>query len=101
MYESNRDYVNRYGDTYSFVPAGDGPVDLYQFMMEGDSMKFARFGGIEGQDEIDTNNLGMFDPSGGPYIALGERLDGKPITRIFTIKEDVFVELQEVDDAGN
>jgi hypothetical protein len=42
--------------------------------MEGDSMKYCRMGGKEGQEGIDPNDLGMFDPSGGPYVAIGSKI---------------------------
>jgi hypothetical protein len=45
-------------------------------------MEFCRYGGIEGVSGIDKQNLGMFDPSGGPYISLGQMLEGKEIVRL-------------------
>jgi hypothetical protein len=89
MYSSNKEYVNRYGDKYKFVPCDN---DTYEFKMEGDSLKYCRAGGKEGQKGLDMNDLGMFDPSGGPYIQLGMKVDEKPITRIFHGEENYFVE---------
>ena len=91
MYLSNKEYTNRYGDKYQFVKCDNGS---YQFRMEGDSLKFARYGGKEGQDGLFLDDLGMFDPSGGPYISLGTQVDEKPITRIFELEGDVFVECE-------
>ena len=85
MFRTEDTYVNRYGDEYYFsvVPKSiSGLATQYFFKMEGNSMKYARYGGKEGQEGIDINDLGMFDPSGGPYLALGMKIDGKPITRI-------------------
>jgi hypothetical protein len=59
---------NRYGDEYYWEQICDKE---YKFVMEGDSMTYCRFGGKEGQEGIDHDNLGMFDPSGGPYVAVG------------------------------
>jgi hypothetical protein len=39
--------------------------------MEGDSLTYCRFGGKEGQEGIDHDDLGMFDPMGGPYVGVG------------------------------
>jgi hypothetical protein len=38
------------------------------------SMNYMRYGGREGQEEIDMNDLGFFDPSGGPYVAIGSKI---------------------------
>lgn len=62
---------NRYGKEYSFVKYDD---KLYRFNMDEEHMKYMRFGGKEGQEAIDYNDLGMFDPSGGPYVAVGGQI---------------------------
>ena len=62
---------NRYGDEYHWEKINDNE---YKFVMQGTSMKYCRFGGKEGQDGIDLNDLGMFDPSGGPYVGIGYQL---------------------------
>jgi len=59
---------NRYSDDYHWEKLNDKE---YKFVMEGDSMKYCRYGGKEGQEKLDINDLGMFDPSGGPYVAIG------------------------------
>jgi hypothetical protein len=97
MFRTEDTYVNRYGDEYYFsvVPKSiSGLATQYYFKMEGDSMKWARWGGKEGQKDIDLNDLGMFDPSGGPYITLGMTIDGKKITRIADLgKEGIVLEV--------
>jgi hypothetical protein len=62
---------NRYGDEYHWEKLNDNE---YKFVMEGDSLKFCRYGGKEGQEGIDPNDLGMFDPSGGPYVGIGSKI---------------------------
>ena len=59
---------NRYGDEYYWEQIGDKE---YRFVMEGTSMNYCRIGGKEGQEGVDPNDLGMFDGSGGPYVAVG------------------------------
>lgn len=90
MFESNKEYTNRYGDTYRWTPKGD---NKYLFEMDGNSMKYGRMGGREGVKGIDMSNLGMFDPSGGPYVGLGTEIDGKPITRISSTEDGMLVEV--------
>ena len=62
---------NRYGREYSFVHVND---NLYRFNMDEEHMKYMRFGGKEGQEGIDHTDLGMFDPSGGPYVEVGGQI---------------------------
>ena len=62
---------NRYGDEYHWEKLNDKE---YRFVMEGKSLEYGRVGGKEGQDSIDMNDLGMFDPSGGPYVGIGSRI---------------------------
>ena len=79
---SGKEYVNRYKDTYRFIKESN---TLYTFSMDGNSMQYCRFGGKEGIPGIDTNDLGMVDPSGGPYMSVGEmRIDGRDVIRIFS-----------------
>jgi hypothetical protein len=62
---------NRYGVEYCFVKYDD---NLYRFNMDEEGMNYMRMGGKEGQDGIDFNDLGFFDPSGGPFVAVGSKI---------------------------
>ena len=62
---------NRHGVEYSYVKYDD---KLYRFNMAEEHMAYMRFGGKEGQEGIDMMDLGMFDPSGGPYVAVGSKI---------------------------
>jgi len=62
---------NRYGDEYHWEKLNDKE---YKFVMSGSSMDYCRSGGKEGQEEIDMNDLGFFDPSGGPFVSIGYEL---------------------------
>lgn len=77
-------YVNRYGDKYYFEPISD---DKFRFVMEGNSMKYCRFGGLEGTPGIDYNNLGFFDPSGGPFIEIGTAIQGRIVKKISSLDD--------------
>ena len=94
---------NRYGVEYWFVPVAD---NLYRFDMEDRDDVLMRLGGKEGQEGIDRNDLGMFDPSGGPYIAVGSKIywdeikgavEQRPVmvTKIFIQDDDIFVEVEQ------
>lgn len=70
------DMKNRYGDVYDFKKIGDNA-----YTITGD-LKYWRFGGREGQEQMDLNDLGFVDPSGGPFISLGHIIEGRKVTRI-------------------
>ena len=62
---------NRHGVEYTFVKYDD---NLYRFNMSEEGMKYSRYGGKEDQEGIDPNDLGFFDPSGGPFVAVGSKI---------------------------
>lgn len=90
MFVSDTKYTNRYRDEYWFEKLSP---TTYKFVMEGDSIKYCRYGGKEGVEGIDISNLGMFDPSGGPYIGLGTKVDDKPIVKIASTDAGYVVEV--------
>lgn len=62
---------NRNGVEYCYVRYHG---NLYRFNMDEQHMKYMRYGGKDGEQGIDYNDLGMFDPSGGPYVAIGTKI---------------------------
>jgi len=91
MFEAGKVYKNRYGDEYTWVILGENE---YQFRMTGDSMEWCRYGGKEGDESVDTSNLGMFDPSGGPYVTLGMTINDKPITKLSVTLDSIRAETE-------
>ena len=67
---------NRYGDDYNFEKLSDNTYTIVG------NLKYWRYGGREGQTQIDLNDLGFVDPSGGPFIAVGSTIHGRKIVRI-------------------
>jgi hypothetical protein len=67
---------NRYGDEYTFES-----VDENTYTIKGD-LKYWRFGGREGQEQMDLSDLGFVDPSGGPFIEVGMKIEGGEIVNI-------------------
>jgi hypothetical protein len=91
MFKSDTMYTNRYSDQYKWVSENE---TTYRFEMTGDSMKYCRYGGREGVEGVDTLDLGMFDPSGGPFVALGMEIDGKPIKRLYATENGFGAEVE-------
>ena len=80
---------NRYGDEYSFVSL---QPDVYAIV---GNLSYWRYGGLPDEDEINENNLGFVDPSGGPFLEVGQMLPGtnRKITRIF-VKNQICFEVE-------
>ena len=84
-------YKNRYDDEYWFENIEPGK---YRFVMTGTSMKYCRYGSHELQEHLDMNDLGMFDPSGGPYIAIGTVLPFGTVKRIQALEEGLVLTVE-------
>ena len=79
---------NRYGNEYNFEKISE---DVYTIV--GD-LSYWRFGGKEGQDNIDENDLGFVDPSGGPFISPGYVIEGRKVVRISSNDRGIFFEVK-------
>lgn len=79
---------NRYGNEYHFEKVAD---DLYT--IEGE-LDYWRFGGKEGTEGIDRNDLGFADPSGGPFLSAGYEINGKKVSRIYLANEKIHLEVE-------
>ena len=79
---------NRYGDEYNFEK-----VNSTTYTITGD-LKYWRYGGRDGQTELDQNDLGFVDPSGGPYIGIGSTIQNRIVTRIYVVEDTIFFEVQ-------
>ena len=86
---------NRYGVDYSFTRVED---HTYRFNIAESEMSVLRMGGQDYQDEIDMEDLGFFDPSGGPFVEVGSKIywDKEPltVTRIMSREDGIFVEAE-------
>ena len=67
---------NRYGDIYHFEKLSENTYTIV-----GD-LKYWRYGCREGQQQMDMNDIGFVDPSGGPFISIGDVIEGRRVTRI-------------------
>lgn len=67
---------NRYGNEYEFCIIDDNTMTI-----QG-ALDHWRFGGREGTQGVDMEDLGFVDPSGGPFISVGMTIEGREITRI-------------------
>ena len=79
---------NRYGDEYTFEKVDE---NIYTIVGE---LKYWRYGGREGQEQMDLNDLGFVDPSGGPFIELGMNIEGRKVSRIRAVGEQLFFEVE-------
>jgi len=83
---------NRYGNEYHFVKTGNN-----EYTIKGELTHW-RFGGREGVEGIDQNNLGFVDPSGGPFISNGYEIEGHKVTNIAVNSEGIFFTVEAEND---
>ena len=79
---------NRYGVEYSFEPVSDNTYTIVG------ALEYWRYGGREGQEQMDFTDLGFVDPSGGPFIELGMSINGRKIRRISAEGEKILFEVE-------
>jgi len=79
---------NRDGNEYNFEK-----IDNNTYTIVGE-LSYWRFGGREGQNEIDMNDLGFVDPSGGPFVSVGGMIEGRKINRIRALGENILFEVE-------
>jgi hypothetical protein len=79
---------NRYGDEYTFEQ-----VNADTYTIKGD-LKYWRYGGKEGQDQMDFNDLGFVDPSGGPFISTGYVIKGRKVIGIRAEGDELFFKVE-------
>lgn len=79
---------NRYGNEYSFQSVTENTYTII-----GD-LQYWRYGGLEGQDRLDYSNLGFVDPSGGPFIGLGYKIEGRKVVRIRVDGDTIYFDVE-------
>lgn len=79
---------NRYGESYKFEKVSD---NTYTFI---GNTQYCRFGGKEGQERVNYNELGFFDPAGGPFITEGYEIDKRKIIRIYLKDEKILFDVE-------
>ena len=79
---------NRYGNEYQFEKINENT-----YTITGD-LNYWRYGGKEGQEGVDVNDLGFVDPSGGPFISIGYMIEGRRVKRIRADKGELYFEVE-------
>jgi hypothetical protein len=79
---------NRYGNEYRFEKINDNT-----YTIKGD-LNYWRYGGKDGADGVDSNDLGFVDPSGGPFIAPGYVIEGREVKRISSVEGELYFEVE-------
>jgi hypothetical protein len=84
-FQTNKKYTNRYRDEYYFEETAAN-----HYTIKG-GLDHWRMGGKEGELDINVDDLGMIDPSGGPFLTPNFfAIDGYPVKRIYTIRDGGF-----------
>ena len=80
-------YRNRYSDEYWYEEVEEGVLAVRGGL---DHWRF----GAHPEGKIDMNRLAMCDPSGGPYLTIGDKVEGRTITNIRFEDATVFLEVK-------
>jgi hypothetical protein len=81
-------FKNRYGNEYWFEQLSE---DTYA--IRGD-LKYWRFGGKEGQEEVNELDLGFVDPSGGPFISQGYKIEDRIVNQISAQGQEIIFKVE-------
>jgi hypothetical protein len=79
---------NRHGDFYSFEK-----IDNHTYTIVGELTHW-RYGGRDGQERMDFSDLGFVDPSGGPFVSVGDTIEGRTIVRIMADPEGILFKVE-------
>ena len=79
---------NRYGNEYEFIKVAEN-----SYTIKGD-LSYCRFGGKEGEQGVNSSDLGFVDPSGGPFISIGYQINGRKVKRISNELSGIFFEVE-------
>ncbi len=79
---------NRYGDEYHFEKINENT-----YIIVGD-LKYWRYGGQEGEETVNYNNLGFVDPSGGPFISPGYLIENRKVVKISMVEDKIHFEVE-------
>lgn len=79
---------NRHGEFYSYKKVNENTYTICG------KLSYWRYGGREGQPEMDLTNLGFVDPSGGPFIELGMKIEGRTIKNINASGDQILFEVE-------
>jgi hypothetical protein len=79
---------NRYGVEYHFEKVNDNTYTITG------NLDYWRYGGHDGQERIDFTDLGFVDPSGGPFISVGSKIENQEIVRISVENNRILFEVR-------
>ena len=76
---------SRYGDLHSLVPVDEIGENAYKFVPAKEWMP-VRYLFNTLDEEKDENDLIAVDTDGGPFVTVGDEIDGKAVKRIYVKK---------------
>lgn len=77
---------SRYGDTHSLVPVPEVGEDTYKYTPAEDWMMMRYIFNGTFDKEADEFDLVSVDTDGGPFLSVGDKVEGREIKRIYSKK---------------
>lgn len=85
--------TSRYGDTHRLVPVPEIGENTYKYTPAKDWMPMRYIYDGMFDEDMDEFDLVAVDTDGGPYLSVGDKVEGREIKRIY-VKKGVGVIIQ-------
>ena len=74
---------SRYGDTHTLVPVPEVGENTYRYVPAQEWMPIRYIFDGEYREDVDEFDLTAVDTDGGPFLSVGDKVDGMEIKRIY------------------
>ena len=74
---------SRYGDTHTLVPVPEVGENTYRYVPAQEWMPMRYIFDGEYREDVDEFDLTAVDTDGGPFLSVGDKVDGMEIKRIY------------------
>lgn len=74
---------SRYGDTHTLVPVPEVGENTYRYVPAQEWMPMRYIFDGDYREDVDEFDLTAVDTDGGPFLSVGDKVDGMEIKRIY------------------
>lgn len=74
---------SRYGDTHTLVPVPEVGENTYRYVPAQEWMPMRYIFDGDYREDVDEFDLTAVDTDGGPFLSIGDKVDGMEIKRIY------------------
>ena len=74
---------SRYGDTHTLVPVPEVGENTYRYVPAQEWMPMRYIFDGDNREDVDEFDLTAVDTDGGPFLSVGDKVEGMEIKRIY------------------